>query len=444
MVKVQKVASSTLASVVNSKVLRLCILTIASVCVSLSSAFGASVQSVHVDVTPVGGTMPPLVQKRITASLETVGNHVFLGRDDDDIRRDLADYDRTVNDIMNRVLIGYTVENMQIAPGPETTIHVAVRPWGDTIQSVQVQMDYGALPPVGTKLARQDVAQAQAMIENLLIGLPVDALDWANGAVQHVMEGQLEQMLPEFYPHIVIDGKKHAVVTIYFLPKLPVIRNVTVDVEAENLPKVIFLSTRKNLETAYSGLEGLPVAFVHRHAQDIQADIAQTLASQWVIKQYNLKVTPTLDISNDLRIQLQSQTDFYDIQAGAYMDVSRDTAPHGDTTVLQALVGRKIGARHEVYGKVEFMPSSVEWNVIPGYFYRWGRGQQLGYQFETDDDSHHLWYRQPIGSRWGIRLDRDLTHQDNEVGILYRFQDYVGLEYIFSDHDQWLRVIGYL
>lgn len=444
MAKARKAASSTSASVVNSKVLRLFILTIASVCVSLSSAFGASVQSVDVELTSLGGTMPPLVQKRIAASLETVGNHVFVGRDDGDIRRDLRDYDRTVNDIMNRVLIGYTVEDMHIEPGPETVIHVTVRPWGDTIQSVQVQMDYGALPPLGTKLARQDVAQARGMIENLLIGLPVDALDWANGAVQHVMENQLEQMLPEFYPHIVIDGKKDAVVTVYFLPKLPVIRNVTVDVEAENLPKVIFLSTRKNLEMTYSGLEGLPVAFVRRHGQDIQGDITQTLANQWVIKQYKLKVTPALDIGNDLQIHLHSETDFYDIQAGAYIDVSRDTAPHGDNTVLQAMVGRKIGDHHEVYGKVEFMPASVDWNIIPGYFYRWGRGQQLGYQFETDDDSHHLWYRQPFGRRWGLRLDRDLTHQDNEVGILYRIHEYVGLEYIFSDHDQWLRVIGYL
>lgn len=442
--KAQKAASSTSALAVSSKVFRLFVLTIVGVCVSLSSAFGATVDHVHVELQSLQGTMPPLVQKRIAASLETVGNHVFVGRDDGDIRAHLSDYDYTVNDIMNRVLVGYTVEQLQIVPGSETTLQVSVRPWGDTIQSVSVQMDYGALPPLGTALAAKDVQAAQGMIENLLVGLPVDALDWANGAVQGVMEAELERMLPEFYPHIVIEGQAHAKVTVYFLPKLPVIRNVDVDVEAENVPKVIFLSTRKHLEATYKGLEGLPVAFAKRHEQELQQDIADRLARQWVITQYKLKVTPTLDIRDDVTITLHSQTDFYDIQGGAYLDVGRDDAPHGDETVLTALVGRKLGSHHEVYGKVEFMPSSVAWNVIPGYMYRWGRGQQVGYQFETDDDSHHLWYRQPFGKRWGIRLDRDLTHDTNEVGLLYRVHEYVGLEYIFSDHDQWLRVIGYL
>lgn len=425
--------------------IRLPILTIAGVCVSLSSALGATVQHVDVDVSAVpGATLPVLAQKRIAASLETVGNHVFIGRDDGEIRANLDEYDRTVNDIMNRVLVGYTVDTLQLLPGPETRLRVTVRPWGDTIRSVQVRMDYGALPPLGTKLAGQDVAQAQSMIENLLIGLPVDALDWANGAVQGVMEAELERLLPEFYPHIVINAQQDAAVTVYFLPKLPVIRNVDVDIDAENLPKVIFLNTRKNLETTYQGLEGLPVAFVKRHSQEIQDAVAADLARQWVIKQYKLNVTPTLNVGDDFTITVHSTTNFYDIQAGIYLDVSRDDAPHGDDTVFTTLVGRKIGPHHEVYGKFEFMPSSVDWNFMPGYFYRWGRGQQLGYQFETDDDSHHFWYRLPLGNLWRLRLDRDVTHDENEIGLLYRLHEYVGLEYVFTDHDQWLRVIGYL
>ena len=67
-----------------------------------------------------------------------------------------------------------------------------------------------------------------------------------------------------------------------------------------------------------------------------------------------------------------------------------------------------------------------------------------GYQFESLDDSHHLWLRQPLGSRWALRYDRDLTHTENEVGLQYRVDDYVGLEYVVSDHDHWLRIIGYL
>lgn len=57
-------------------------------------------------------------------------------------------------------------------------------------------------------------------------------------------------------------------------------------------------------------------------------------------------------------------------------------------------------------------------------------GTETGYQFESLDDSHHLWLRQPLGSLWAkaLRYDRDLTHTENEVGLQYRVDDYVGLE----------------
>ena len=168
----------------------------------------------------------------------------------------------------------------------------------------------------------------QPMVENLLIGLPVDSLDWANGVVKSVLENELTGMLPEFYPHIVITPGIHTEVQIYLMPQLPVIRNVNVILDAENLPKVIFLNTRKNIEQKYAGLEGLPITFVRRHERDILTDLQKTLAKQWVIKQYKLRVIPTVAIGENLEIHLKSETDFYDIQAGAYIDMNRNDKYH--------------------------------------------------------------------------------------------------------------------
>lgn len=424
---------------------RFCAGAVICACIGLGSADAAAVEHVHVELASVQGAMPQLVQKRIAASLETVGNHVFIGHDDSEIAGSLTGYEVAVNDIMNRVLVGYTVEELHIQPGAETIMTVRIRPWGDTIQSVHVDFDYGGLPPLGAGLAARDVEGVEKQIENLLFGLPADALDWADGAVKAVIEEELERRLPEFYPHILIQGGTRTTVQVYFAPKLPVVRNVYVNVESEHVPKVIFLSTRKHMEERYSGLDGLPVAFLQRHAEGVTQDIASELSRQWVIRQYKLNVTPNLEAAENTVIHLLSQTDFYDIQAAVYMDIGRnkDNTQH-DETVLTALLGRKIGSRHEIYGRLEFMPSSVDWNLMPGYFYRTSHGMQAGYQFESIDDSHHLWLRQPLGRHWKLRLDRDLTHHDNEVGLIYRIHDYVGVEYVVSDHDHWLRIIGYL
>ena len=423
--------------------IRTCLLTVCAVCASLSSAIAASVEQVTVHVASVEEAIPPLVEKRIAASIQTVGNHVFLNHDSDEIASRHEAYERTVNDIINRVLIGYTVESIAIWPGSRTELDVHIRPWGDTIRNVRFAVDYGALPKMGQELVDKDLEHAGDMAESLLIGLPVDALDWANGAVKSVLENELEERVPEFYPHIVIHGGPETDVTVYMLPKLPVVRNVRVAIKGDDVPKVIFLSARNQLERTYAGLTGLPVAFVRRHERDIAEALQGDVQRQWVVKNYGLHVTPSLSLGEDTAIDLTSQTAFYDIRGGAYIDAGRDHSSDDDM-VLMAQVGRKIGSHHEVYGAVKFMPSSLDWNFMPGYFYRFRSGTQAGYQFESLDDSQHLWLRQPLGGRWTLRYDRDLTHDDSEVGLHYRVDDYVGLEYIVSDHDAWLRIIGYL
>lgn len=423
--------------------IRTCLLTVCAVCASLSSAIAASVEQVTVHVASVEEAIPPLVEKRIAASIQTVGNHVFLNHDSDEIASRHEAYERTVNDIINRVLIGYTVESISIHPGSRTELDVRIRPWGDTIRNIRFAVDYGALPKMGQELVDKDLEHAGDMAESLLIGLPVDALDWANGAVKSVLENELEERVPEFYPHIVIHGGPETDVTVYMLPKLPVVRNVRVAIKGDDVPKVIFLSARNQLERTYAGLAGLPVAFVRRHERDIAEALQGDVQRQWVVKNYGLHVTPSLSLGEDTAIDLTSQTAFYDIRGGAYIDAGRDHSSDDDTT-LMAHVGRKIGSHHEVYGAVKFMPSFLDWNFMPGYFYRFRSGTQAGYQFESLDDSQHLWLRQPLGGRWTLRYDRDLTHDDSEVGLHYRVDDYVGLEYIVSDHDAWLRIIGYL
>lgn len=410
------------------------------------TAWAAPVGHVSVRVDSAAEAMPVLVQKRIAASIQTVGNHVLLNHDSGDIEQNYDAYERIIYDIVNRVLIGYTVDDIRIDPGADTMLSVQIRPWGDTIRTVSVTVDYGALPELGRQMADEDLRGASTLVENLLIGLPADALDWADGTVRAVMEREIEGLAPEFYPHITIEPGVDAKVSVYLLPKLPVVRSVDVDIEAENLPRVIFLSARKNIEQRYAGLEGLPVAFVRRHERDVQDDVKEQLARQWVIRKYKLRVDPAVRIDENMKIKLRSQTDFYDIQAGAYVDVGRDSDGRGSDsdTVLKAHVGRKIGTHHEIYGQVEFMPGAVDWNVIPGYFYRWGKYTRIGYQYETDDDSSHVWLRQHFGKKWMLRLDRDLTNHDDEVGLTYRIHEYIGLEYVVSDHDKWLRVIGYL
>ena len=97
-----------------------------------SGAAAASIHDVDVHLASAGAPVPPLAAKRISASIETVGRRVLLDRDDGEVSRNADTYNRMMNDIMDRVLIGYTVENLNLRPGERTEVDVVVRPWGNT------------------------------------------------------------------------------------------------------------------------------------------------------------------------------------------------------------------------------------------------------------------------------------------------------------------------
>ena len=126
--------------------IRTMVFTALFICTGLSSIWAAPITHVQVQVSSVQEAVPPLVQKRIAASIQTVGNHVLLNQDSRAVDENKESYKRVMYDIVNRVLIGYTVDDIQIAGDSTADVTIKIRPWGQTIQSVQMDVDYGALP----------------------------------------------------------------------------------------------------------------------------------------------------------------------------------------------------------------------------------------------------------------------------------------------------------
>ena len=169
-----------------------------------STASAVTIDRVDVRLNSAGSPVPTLAAKRISASIQTVGRRVLLEHDDGEVAQNVEAYKKIMNDIVDRVLIGYTVETIVIEPGSDTIVDVTVRPWGDTIENVDMTVDFGSLPVMAQELAKKDIQGSQGLVENVLGGLPEDALDWASGAVKDVLESELEQKIPEFYPHVVL------------------------------------------------------------------------------------------------------------------------------------------------------------------------------------------------------------------------------------------------
>ena len=125
----------------------------AFVLASGEAADAAEIRSVRADVSCVGGEIPPSVSRRIRASIEAIGGRVLTGKEDRPFLLDPGVYDKVLADIVNRVVVGYIVSDIQVSYGEDTRIHVTLQPIGRIIQSVDTEIEYGNL--AGGDSARQ-------------------------------------------------------------------------------------------------------------------------------------------------------------------------------------------------------------------------------------------------------------------------------------------------
>ena len=173
------------------------------------------VERVDVSLSSSEGQIPPTVAKRIEASISAIGDRVLVGKQAQLFQLNAADYNKVLADIVNRVVVGFVVSDMQIDYGTDTRIRVVLQPVGDTIQTVETTIDYGNLSEEAVRLLQTYLSGIGPAMSDLLIGLPVDSVGWAESVSQSAGRSLLEQSLPEFQANIeVVPGTDTKVTSI--------------------------------------------------------------------------------------------------------------------------------------------------------------------------------------------------------------------------------------
>ena len=109
------------------------------------AAPGASVvEAVRVEMLTNAPTSPR-VTRRMADSVQTIGEHLLLGRTTREVADQREQYERLVRDVFDRVLAGYTVERVTLEAAPVSVLRIGIAPWGDTVRQVDIQVDYSGL-----------------------------------------------------------------------------------------------------------------------------------------------------------------------------------------------------------------------------------------------------------------------------------------------------------
>ncbi len=402
-------------------------------------AKAAPIETIQVQLHSVGSPLPIALEKRMEMGIRTASEHILVGKDDQIVTAQLPEYNRVGTDVLNRILYGYTVDSLQIQPGPTTTMKVQVKPYGPVVENVKVTVDYGNLSPVAQALVASDIKGIETTVNQILLGASLDSLDWAGPVVQDTIRTRLQRVLPEFIPQVDIKSDATTQVHIYLVPQGEIVRHTQTEITSDSLPRVLFVSTKEYGNTYLSSLEGLPSAFVARHQADILRSIDAGLLESRAHSRFGVNFKTTLETGRQVTLLVHADTSRYIVRGEGYLDMGRKE----NNTGIKAHVGYRSG-KSEWFLETDFYPSTYTWKFYPSYMYHLTRDTRVAYQYGLREKDSRVLLEQDLGDRFHLRAQRDLKAKHNEFGISYDLHSYASIEYIFDNDSQWLRIIGHI
>ena len=406
------------------------------------AAWAVPIEEIHVQVETTTGSMPDAVKRRIEASISAIGQRILVGKEENLFRMNEAQYDKVLADIMNRVIVGYVVSDIHVSYGPETQMDVKLLPVGHMIQEVETEIDYGNLSPEAKAYVEADTKEIPALMSHLLIGLPVDSVGWAESVTESAGRDLLTQILPEFQANFdVISGEKTKV-KIFLIPQGDIVRTGKLTFHKTTIPRLFMLRAVTETERTLKNLEGLPIAFVQRHKDDLSSSMNDILKNDSFIHKYGIVTNVYLFPGETTELKVDALTDHWIIKTEAWMDAGRDG---NRNTAIEGMLGHFIGQSNVVFGEARFYPGPVKWNVYGGWYHHFGHVLDLGYKYDFVENSNHVFGNIPFGEKIALRYDRDFKEKENEFGLSYKIHNYMTLEYVYNDEEgKWLRLIANL
>lgn len=407
--------------------------------VTAVQAFG-EVDEITVNVTTDKG-LPPLIQKRMQASVHTIAEQLFMGSPVEKISDGQAKYENIIQQVFDKILVGYSVTRVVVEPGVKTNILVKLVPWAETIQDIQLSVDVEGLPPEIKTLALKDLVGVDEVFRQSLQGLPVDATDWSNGVLKHSLNEYMAANLPEFRADFDLDPGPTARIKMVVYPKGPVIRTIDLQMRSDTVPNLMLLECRAQLQKQADMMLGVPVAFVARHTPYFQQELRESIDQTADFKFLKLHSVIDLQPGERTTIISRSDTDKYRIRVEGRLDMGRRIDDNRSTS-FNGHAGVMLSSKDEVFAQVEFYPQDVEAIWYSGYNRDIGNGNTMGWKYNISEDDYVLGATRKFDERWLLRYEYAHATRLGEFGLRYKLHDFVSLEYIANKEDNWLRLIG--
>lgn len=388
--------------------------------------------------------LPMPVKQRMEKSVQAIGSQLLEGMKVEELKAQESHYAEIIQQVFDKVLIGYTVNRVHIYPGDTTKVQVDLIPWQDKIGQVEVHVQVEGMSPALSDMLYQDVAGIDKIFMQSLQGLPVAAVDWTQGLLKQQVNAFLQQHAPEFKADFDVAVSENTQINLVLYPLLPVVRTADLSMHSDTLLNAGLLLRRQAMQNRVNELIGLPVSFVERHQGELEDYLAEVLNEDSLSRSWDVHTKVAITPGQQLTVMSRSDSDTYRVRLEGWADMGNNWGNQEDTGIMARLhLGRMLSSREEIFTRLDFYPQAVrcDWNL--GYGYHLPGGTSLAGVYDLRHNNVGLELFQPLGGKWQLRYAYRSRDQENEYGLRYRLHDFLTVEYAMDKHNGWLRFIGY-
>ena len=385
--------------------------------------------------------IPPIVRERMERTVAAIAAERMEGRRTAEISAE--EEAAVIGAVFDRLLVGYTVTGVTVRPGTAATVEIQLAPWADTIRSAVLSVSVEGMPPAVEEMVRADLAGADTVFADALIGLPVAAADWAAGALKRRLTAYMEEHLPEFRADYDIDVAAEAAVHLTVYPRLPVVRTADLSMRSDTIPNVTLLTRRKAMEEEVSRLVGVPVAFLARHRTAFEERLAAHLDAGGDFRRLHLASRVHIVPDERMAVMCRTDTQRYRLRLTGWLDVGRSAARTGGTQRdlhVRLHAGQMLGTRDELYLETDVAPEDLRFVWRAGYAHMLTPHLTGALRYDLTAGRLSAAASYALHPRWLLRYE----HWQNagEWELRYQLHDFLSIAGMADRHSRWLRLIG--
>ncbi|MEG0797175.1 MAG: hypothetical protein RR384_00135 [Acidaminococcaceae bacterium] len=398
------------------------------------------ITSVSVELQDRTGRSGKELLARMSASMRVVTEQLLLAHDTGQISVAQKDYTRLLGEVGDRVLTGYQVDSLNLRLGAATTVTIAVSPWSETVEDVQVDLQFSGIDGKMSTVLLQQVPELTTMIKGIVQGASLDAIDWAGGVLRQQVHAELAQRLPEFKAAVEMtrSGKQVSVQVIIY-PIGQTIKNVQFELLSETVPNILFIEAKERLRQQVDEIRGLPLQYALTHQQALEQRLLDSVWQEKVVGVYDL--TPTVQITPgpDALVTIRLEANKYKLWFEGYGDLGRSK----NNISGRAHFGKYISQSYEFFTEVSLVVDGMQWEIAPGLAKRWGKST-LSYARRISDSENDYRLDYDLSPKWHLRAEHFTGSGTTEFGVRYRIHEFLSAEYVYSNDKPYLRLVGNL